>query len=83
MLNSSPVEIKRDKRKSYGIKMNLFFQPIQKTMPVGEKDQISFEDFKDEIFDMVRPADPLCITLQDLINWSVSCLNPLYGNVNE
>ena len=29
---------------------------------------IGFQDVKDEIFDMVKPADPLRITLQDLIS---------------
>ena len=31
------------------------------------QDLVKFEDVKDEIFDMVRPADPLRITLEDLI----------------
>ena len=29
---------------------------------------VRFEDIKDEIFDMVKPTDPLRLTLQDLIN---------------
>jgi len=32
-------------------------------------ENVAFEDVKDEIFDMVRPSDPLKITLSDLINW--------------
>ena len=32
------------------------------------QEPVSFADVKDEIFDMVKPADPLHITLQDLIN---------------
>lgn len=28
---------------------------------------VSFDDVKNEIFDMVKPADPLKLTLQDLI----------------
>ena len=31
------------------------------------QDPVKFEDVKDEIFDMVRPLDPLRITLDDLI----------------
>ena len=31
---------------------------------------VKFLDVKDEIFDMVKPADPYKITLQDLINRS-------------
>ena len=32
------------------------------------QDPVRFEDVKDEIFDMVRPTDPLRITLDDLVN---------------
>jgi hypothetical protein len=35
------------------------------------QEPVPFEDVKDEIFDMVRPADPYRITLQDLLNWWV------------
>ena len=35
------------------------------------QDPVRFEDVKDEIFDMVRPKDPLRIKLEDLIN----CVN--------
>ena len=31
------------------------------------QDPVKFEDVKDEIFDMVRPLDPLRIKLDDLI----------------
>jgi serine/threonine-protein phosphatase 2A regulatory subunit B'' len=37
-------------------------------MKLHGQDPVSFEDVKDEIFDMIKPADPLKITLQDLIN---------------
>lgn len=30
---------------------------------------VHFEDVKDEIFDMVKPADPARITLSDLLSW--------------
>ena len=30
---------------------------------------VAFEDVKDEIFDMVRPADPYKLTLEDLVQW--------------
>ena len=29
--------------------------------------ELSVEDVKDEIFDLVQPADPFCITLHDLL----------------
>lgn len=32
-------------------------------------ESVKFCDVKDEIFDMVKPKDPLKITLQDLIDW--------------
>lgn len=41
------------------------------------QEPVPFEDVKDEIFDMVRPADPYRITLQDLLNWWVQDLFPL------
>ena len=33
------------------------------------QDPVKFEDVKDEIFDMVRPLDPLRIKLDDLIKY--------------
>ncbi|CAH1791111.1 unnamed protein product [Owenia fusiformis] len=47
--------------------LNFFFRAIQEQMKVHGQEPVSFEDVKDEIFDMVKPADPLKITLQDLI----------------
>ncbi len=32
------------------------------------QEPVRFEDVKDEIFDMVRPSDPLRITLTDLVS---------------
>ena len=40
-------------------------------MKLHGQEPVSFHDVKDEIFDMVRPADPYKLTLQDLTNWSV------------
>jgi hypothetical protein len=34
-----------------------------------------FNNVQNEIFDMVKPVDSMCITLKDLINWLVICLN--------
>ena len=34
----------------------------------NQEQPVSFEDVKDEIFDMVKPVDPTRITLQDLID---------------
>lgn len=38
-------------------------------MQQHKQEVVAFDDVNDEIFDMVRPADPAKITLQDLINW--------------
>ena len=42
-------------------------QAIQEQMKLHGQEPISFQDVKDEIFDMVKPKDPLKLTLQDLI----------------
>ncbi|XP_076464140.1 serine/threonine-protein phosphatase 2A regulatory subunit B'' subunit gamma-like [Babylonia areolata] len=47
--------------------LNYFFRAIQGQMKLHGQDPIPIEDVKDEIFDMVKPADPLKLTLQDLI----------------
>lgn len=47
--------------------LNYFFRAIQEEMRQHKQEPVSFEDVKDEIFDMVKPSDPLRITLQDLI----------------
>lgn len=40
-----------------------------------KQDPVSFQDVKDEIFDMTKPADPTKITLQDLLNrFVIFCL---------
>ncbi|XP_061552250.1 serine/threonine-protein phosphatase 2A regulatory subunit B'' subunit gamma isoform X2 [Phycodurus eques] len=41
---------------------------IQDKMKVHCQVPVSFQDVKDEIFDMVKPKDPYKITLQDLVN---------------
>jgi len=38
-------------------------------MEMHATEKISFDDVKDEIFDMVKPKDPFKITLNDLIRW--------------
>lgn len=48
--------------------LNYFFRSIQEQMRKHNQEPVNFEDVKDEIFDMVKPADPCKITLQDLIN---------------
>ena len=48
--------------------LNYFFRSIQQQMKQHNQEPVNFEDVKDEIFDMVKPADPTRITLQDLIN---------------
>ena len=47
--------------------LNYFFRAIQEEMRQHKQEPVTFEDVKDEIFDMVKPADPLRITLADLI----------------
>ncbi|TRY75925.1 hypothetical protein DNTS_033490 [Danionella cerebrum] len=41
---------------------------IQEQMKIHGQEPVSFQDVKDEIFDMVKPKDPYKITLQDLVN---------------
>ncbi|XP_070611711.1 serine/threonine-protein phosphatase 2A regulatory subunit B'' subunit gamma isoform X2 [Erythrolamprus reginae] len=50
--------------------LNYFFRAIQEQMKIHGQDPVSFQDVKDEIFDMVKPKDPYKISLQDLINSS-------------
>ncbi|XP_078515501.1 serine/threonine-protein phosphatase 2A regulatory subunit B'' subunit gamma isoform X1 [Lissotriton helveticus] len=47
--------------------LNYFFRAIQEQMKVHSQEPVSFQDVKDEIFDMVKPKDSFKITLQDLI----------------
>ncbi|CAG9764751.1 unnamed protein product [Ceutorhynchus assimilis] len=48
--------------------LNYFFRAIQDQMKAhGSGQTVSFEDVKDELFDMVRPKDPEKITLSDLL----------------
>ena len=48
--------------------LNYFFRAIQDLMKLHGQEPVSFADVKDEIFDMVKPKDPLHIILQDLID---------------
>ena len=48
--------------------MYMFLQAIQDQMRQHGQEAVSFQDVKDEIFDMVKPEDPLRITYQDLVN---------------
>lgn len=47
--------------------LNYFFRAIQEQMRAHDAEPVSFQDVKDELFDMVRPKDPDKITLTDLI----------------
>lgn len=40
------------------------FRAIQAQMSAHGQEPVSFDDVKDEIFDMVKPADPTRITLK-------------------
>jgi len=48
--------------------LNYFFKGIQEQILAHRAEKVNFQDVKDEIFDMIKPADPLRITLKDLIN---------------
>lgn len=48
--------------------LNYFFRAIQEQMKLHGQEPVSFQDVKDEIFDMVKPTDPLRISLDDLVN---------------
>uniref|UniRef100_A0A915KQ75 Serine/threonine-protein phosphatase 2A regulatory subunit B'' subunit gamma n=1 Tax=Romanomermis culicivorax TaxID=13658 RepID=A0A915KQ75_ROMCU len=46
--------------------INYFFRSIRKALEEQDQPPVSFEDIKDEIFDMVKPENQLRITLKDL-----------------
>lgn len=47
--------------------LHIFFRAILEQMQAHNQDPVSFQDVKDEIFDMVKPDHPHRITLKDLI----------------
>ncbi|XP_041970964.1 serine/threonine-protein phosphatase 2A regulatory subunit B'' subunit gamma-like isoform X2 [Aricia agestis] len=64
--------------------LNYFFKAIQELMVAHGAEPVSFEDVKDEIFDMIKPEHPARITLQDLVrsgrgHTAVSMLLELHG----
>ncbi|XP_016984162.2 serine/threonine-protein phosphatase 2A regulatory subunit B'' subunit gamma-like isoform X1 [Drosophila rhopaloa] len=48
--------------------LRYFFDGIEEGIKAVKTVKVNFQDLKDEIFDMVRPKDPMKITLRDLIN---------------
>jgi len=55
-----------------GVEIYMFLMEIYKMwVDLGYYSELSIGDIKDEIFDMVKPKDPLCITLQELIDCKV------------
>ncbi|XP_070073020.1 serine/threonine-protein phosphatase 2A regulatory subunit B'' subunit gamma-like isoform X2 [Drosophila takahashii] len=48
--------------------LRYFYDGIEARLKTSKTEGVKFQDLKDEIFDMVRPRDPLKITLKDLIN---------------
>ena len=54
-------------KKSKYIFIIYFIKAIQEQMKIHGQEPIKFQDVKDEIFDMVKPNDPLKLTLNDLI----------------
>lgn len=51
-------------------------------MTMHGQEPVSFDDVKDEIFDMVKPADPCKITLQDLLSW-YEILHTIYYDIEK
>ena len=52
--------------------VSYFFRAvIDKFEELGEEPNCTVADVKDEIFDMVKPADPMVITLKDLVDCKV------------
>ena len=47
--------------------LHYFFRSIQEQLKQHDQEPVAFEDIKDEIFDMVKPNDPLKLTFDDLI----------------
>jgi len=48
--------------------LRYFYAGIEARFKTLKAEAVNFQDLKDEIFDMVRPKDPLKITLKDLTN---------------
>ncbi|XP_017874787.1 PREDICTED: serine/threonine-protein phosphatase 2A regulatory subunit B'' subunit gamma-like isoform X1 [Drosophila arizonae] len=48
--------------------LNYFFKGIEEQLALRSAEAVRFEDFSNEIFDMVTPKDPCKITLKDLSN---------------
>jgi len=61
--------------------LHYFFKGVQGLMQQHKHEVVAFEDVKDEIFDMVRPADPTKLTLNDLIQWSVPPQTIYFSNI--
>lgn len=52
--------------------VSYFFRAVvDKFEEIGEEPNCTVEDVQDEIFDMVKPRDPMHITLHDLVNCKV------------
>jgi hypothetical protein len=51
--------------------ISYFFRAIVAGSHEAGQEPVVLEDVRDEIFDMVKPADPLCISLQDLLDCKV------------
>jgi len=52
--------------------VSYFFRAVvDKFEEIGEEPNCTVEDVQDEIFDMIKPRDPMYITLHDLVNCKV------------
>ena len=51
--------------------INMFFRSVITKLETRVQTDYKIDDLKDELWDMAKPATPMCITLQDLINCGV------------
>lgn len=51
-----------------------------KSFEKNETEMLFFNDVKNEIFDMVKPIEPTCITFKDLILRYVWLISTLFSN---
>uniref|UniRef100_A0A2S2QCY4 Serine/threonine-protein phosphatase 2A regulatory subunit B'' subunit gamma n=1 Tax=Sipha flava TaxID=143950 RepID=A0A2S2QCY4_9HEMI len=47
--------------------INYFSRAVAERLPQEQRQMVSLDDIKDEIFDMIKPKDPIKITLKDII----------------
>eukprot|EP00891_Asterochloris_glomerata_P006921 jgi/Astpho2/6921/e_gw1.00107.57.1_t len=67
------------------VEIYIFFKAIYRMwVACGQYSELDPLDVKDELFDLVKPRDPLRITLQDLVDCKMaSCVISILADVNE